>query len=135
MAKAKKKKKQGVDCSECAVCCTYLNIVVERPNDVEDVETLLSYIYHKNADLCLDEDGDWSVVFHNRCKQLDKNNLCKIYERRPYICRNFSEKNCHGDDFSESVKKHFSDEKDLMDYLGKRRPALYRKFRNAYSVR
>ena len=115
------------DCSDCGLCCKYMNIVVDRPTDQEDVEILLWYQYHKNTNLHLDEENDYGLHFPNRCHQLDENNLCKIYSRRPLLCRQFKLDSCHGNDVEESVKIHFVTETDLMGHLKKRRPGLFKK--------
>jgi len=115
-------------CVECkGLCCTYLNIVVDRPVDQEDVEELLWYQYHASSDLHLDTDGEYSVLFRTPCHQLDKNYLCKIYTRRPSICRQFSINNCHGSDFDNSVKIHFDSEEKLLGHLKQKRPGLFKR--------
>ncbi|MDH5542513.1 MAG: YkgJ family cysteine cluster protein [Nitrospinota bacterium] len=116
------------DCSKCDKCCTYLNITVDKPTSVKDVKNLLWYVYHENCDLNLDEDGGWSVVFHNRCDMLDRHGLCSVYERRPSICSQFSSNNCHGLDFGNSVKEFFPTGKKLISYFSRKRGALFKKF-------
>ena len=116
------------DCSKCDLCCTYLNITVDKPKSEKDVKNLLWYVYHDNCHLNLDEDGGWSVVFHNRCDMLDQNGLCGIYERRPSICRSFSSNNCHGTEYDNSVKEYFPTDKTLLSYFAKKRSALFKKF-------
>jgi len=88
---------------------------------------LLWYQYHKNTNLHLDQENDYGLHFQNRCNQLDENNLCKIYNRRPLICRQFRLSGCHGNDINESVKLKLDTEQALMGHLKKRRPALFRK--------
>jgi len=115
------------ECSSCDTCCTYLNIVADRPSDEDDVNELLWYINHKNCDINHDEDGGWSILFKAKCELLGQNGLCSIYERRPTVCKTFSSNVCHGDDFQKSVKMGFPDEKSLLVYLSKKRPGLYKK--------
>lgn len=115
------------NCDDCGLCCTYLNITVDRPTSEEDVKTLMWYQYHKKAELYFDKDGDYSLVFNKRCEQLDENNLCAIYERRPSICRQFSAKNCHGKEFGNTVKAHFDTEETLIRFFKKKRPGLFKK--------
>jgi Fe-S-cluster containining protein len=129
---AKRKKIKNIpscasECADCGLCCKYMNIVVDRPTDQEDVETLLWYQYHRDTNLHLDQDNDYGLHFPNRCGHLDENNLCKIYSRRPSICKQFSLKGCHGNDVNESVKITLDTEKALMGHLKKRRPGLFKK--------
>jgi Fe-S-cluster containining protein len=44
--------------------------------------------------------GNWKL-FGSRCKHLQADNRCGIYERRPRICRKYSTENCdyHGGDY------------------------------------
>ena len=114
-------------CADCGLCCQYMNIVVDRPTDQEDVEILLWYQYHKDTNLHLDHDNDYGLHFPNRCYQLGENNLCKIYNRRPLICKQFKLSGCHGNDVNESVKVKLDTEQALMGHLKKRRPGLFKK--------
>jgi hypothetical protein len=115
------------ECSSCDTCCTYLNIVADRPTDEEDVNELLWYINHKNCEINHDEDGGWSILFRTACELLGRNGLCGIYERRPTVCKTFSSNNCHGNEFDNSVKMKFPTEKSLLAYLSKKRPGLFKK--------
>lgn len=129
MPKAKRPHTGNV-CETCpAVCCKYLNIIVENPRTPEEVNGLLWYIYHRASELYLDTDGDWSVVFQNPCKHLDKKNRCKIYARRPSICRQFSARDCHGPDFAGSIKLHFKTDREFIGYIKRKRPALFRRLK------
>ncbi len=128
MPKKAKKTAMAQECSICAArCCKYLNIVVENPRTPEEVEYLLWHIFHGASEVYLDEDGDWSVVFHNECYHLTQDNRCMIYERRPAICRQFSSTGCHGDVFEESIREHFKTAADLIGYIKKKRPALFKR--------
>ncbi len=119
-------------CEVCpAACCAYLNIVVDNPRTPALLNDLLWYIYHQASELYLDVDGDWSVVFHQRCIHLDGKNRCVIYERRPTVCRQFSSKGCHGGDFTESVKEHFKTDRELIGWIKKHRPALFKRLKPA----
>lgn len=119
--------KSATECADCGLCCQYMNIVVDRPTDQEDVEDLLWYQYHRDTNMHLDQDNDYGLHFPLRCRHLDENNLCKIYNRRPLICKQFKLSGCHGKDISESVKLKLDTEQALMAHLKKRRPGLFRK--------
>jgi len=124
----KKKKDAAQDCVICAAqCCRYLNIVVDKPDGPEEVDYLLWHIFHGASEVYLDWDGDWSVVFHNACKHLAPDNRCGIYERRPTLCRLFSSAGCHGGVFEDSVRAHFKTARELIGYIKKKRPALFKK--------
>lgn len=116
-------------CFDCNSCCTYLNIIVDKPNKEDYINALLWYINHAGCELYLDKDRDWSVLFRGRCRQLDSNGLCGIYDRRPSICRRFPSDQCHGYDVVETVKEYFASERQLMSYLSRQRPGLFNKLR------
>lgn len=117
----------GHDCSSCDICCTYLNIVVEKPSDEDNLNELFWYINHANCEINHDVDGGWSLLFRTCCELLKTDGLCGIYDRRPTVCRTFSSNNCHGSDFETSVKTKYQTEKSLLEHIIKKRPGLYKK--------
>jgi len=122
----------GIDtthaCFECITCCSYLNIIVDKPTGTNEAKSLLGYIYHSGSDVYLDKDKDWSILIKSECQQLTDVGFCSIYDRRSAICRQFSEKNCHGINMNESVQEYFKTDKALMEFFSKKRHGLFKKF-------
>lgn len=76
-------------------CCKYVVVEIDTPKTLEDFEDIKWYVCHKNVNVYVEEDGSWNVEFITDCQFLDKNHLCTIYERRPKICREYSQNECH----------------------------------------
>ena len=58
-------------CTECGKCCTYVSVEINAPNSVSNATDMLWYLYHENISLYRDGDGEWSVVFETRCRNLE----------------------------------------------------------------
>jgi Fe-S-cluster containining protein len=81
-------------CAGCGQCCRTVRIDIPEPETYEDFEDLKWYIYHEGLSLFIDPEGDWTVEIATRCKNLDENNACRIYEKRPPICSGFNPSEC-----------------------------------------
>lgn len=69
-----------VSCSNCEACCCRLRVMIITDTGVPD-----RYIH-------IDEYGDSSMarLDDGWCAALDRNTMmCTIYERRPFVCREF----------------------------------------------
>ena len=55
---------------------------------------VLWYLYHENVSVQRDPDGEWTVYFESRCKNLQDDLLCGVYEQRPVVCRDFDNRTC-----------------------------------------
>lgn len=84
-----------VSCMECTGnCCKEVTIIVETPKTQEELEDIKWYLYHKNVTVYIDHNDDWCVHFKTNCKMLTKDNMCKIYEKRPPVCRKHPQEEC-----------------------------------------
>ena len=82
-------------CGYCTntTCCTYITQELDTPRSMEDFDTLLWQISHQNIQVYKDE-GDWYLLVNNRCRHIQKDGRCGIYEIRPQICREHSNEDC-----------------------------------------
>ncbi len=85
---------QLVPCLECGYCCTYLAVGINTPSTPRFATDVLWYLYHERVSVHRDVDGEWSVVFETRCRNLQADFKCSIYAQRPHICRRFDETGC-----------------------------------------
>jgi Fe-S-cluster containining protein len=108
---------EGKDCSACkGNCCRYVITEIDKPESLEDFEEIKWFVAHKNVNVFVDEDGTWNLEFLTPCEFLGEDNLCKIYEKRPEICREFSVDECpHHNEYAE--KHTFNCLKDVEDYI------------------
>jgi Fe-S-cluster containining protein len=92
---------------------------IDTPKTKKDYDDIRWYLAHKKIQVFV-EDGDWYIQFFTRCKYLDKDLMCKIYDERPKICRKYEHDECehHGDDYSyEAI---FNSIKDIERYRDKK---------------
>jgi len=112
MAKSRKNYCRGCD----SMCCRYFTVPLETPEDADDFDAMQWYILHEGISIYVDDEGDWYVNVDVRCRALDDDGRCRIYRRRPDICRDHTAEICerHGDEYD--FREHFHNEKELMAY-------------------
>jgi len=96
-----KKVKKECLCPSCAgLCCRYVALPIETPEDREDYDDIRWYLAHEGFSIFVDE-GEWYVNIASKCKYLNNDNMCNIYLTRPKICREYKDNNCdyHGGDY------------------------------------
>jgi Fe-S-cluster containining protein len=85
-------------CQYCsAKCCRYFALPIDEPKSWKDFEYIRWYLLHDRATV-FTEDGTWYLLVHTKCRHLGDDNLCKGYETRPQICREYSTEKCEYDD-------------------------------------
>jgi Fe-S-cluster containining protein len=82
-----------VPCLSCGLCCSYVAVDIEDPTTLRGATNILWYLYHDGVGVYTDGE-DWMVTFDTRCRHLQDDNRCRIYETRPQICREFDETSC-----------------------------------------
>jgi Fe-S-cluster containining protein len=113
------------ECTDCAKCCTYVAVGVNPPDSLRRATDLLWYLYHEDITLYIDGDGEWSVVFESRCRNLRGDMLCGVYEHRPDICRDFDNTTCDVNDPEGGTDLRTPAE--YLAWLARRRPRLHAK--------
>lgn len=104
-------------CENCAaLCCKYIVLDIDTPEELKDFENIKWYVVHKNTEVFVDDEGVWNIRFLTKCDQLDKNNKCKIYQTRPEICKEFSSKTCPQNKEYEEILT-FKKIEDVEDYI------------------
>jgi len=85
-------------CMYCtAKCCRYFALPIDEPEDWKDFDYVRWYLMHERATTFIEED-QWYLLVHNKCKNLQDDNMCGIYETRPQICRDYTTDNCEYED-------------------------------------
>ncbi|MCD4814281.1 YkgJ family cysteine cluster protein [bacterium] len=127
-----KKKSAALDCISCqGQCCRYFALQIDTPRTLEDYDHLRWYIAHESIALFI-EDKEWYMQVNNKCKHLQDDFKCGMYEERPQICRDYGwdesgDTECHGVNSATDHDIFFSDLKELEAYLvekGKRWASL-----------
>lgn len=80
-------------CKDCAKCCKYVAIVINPPKTEKDKDRIIWYLLH-NTELLIEQNGTWKIRLPQICTALDEKGLCKIYNDRPLLCREYSTDNC-----------------------------------------
>ena len=116
-------------CGYCSgKCCRYFALPIDKPTNYEEFDFVRWYLLHENATVFV-EDGSWYLLVHNVCKELGEDNRCKIYEKRPQICREYSTEKCEYDDLF-MFEQYFETPDQVEEYaeavLGPRPGASFR---------
>ena len=107
-------------CEHCAAaCCRYLALPLDRPASRRDYDDIRWYLMHEAISVFVEE-GDWFVQIQTRCKNLEANNLCGIYDTRPEICREYEPGSCDYSDGSYGYDHLFTHPKQIEDHYYKR---------------
>ncbi|MBV8780689.1 MAG: YkgJ family cysteine cluster protein [Phycisphaerae bacterium] len=107
-------------CDECAaLCCRYFALPIDNPTCVKDYDHIRWYLCHENV-VAFIEKKQWYVAMLSRCKYLQADNRCGIYETRPRVCRSYSTENCdyHGGEYDFDVL--FTSAEQLREFAEKK---------------
>ena len=113
-----------VSCTQCAHCCTYVAVDIEPPSRLTWATDILWFLSRPRVRIYMDGDGEWMVEFKARCSHLGPDRRCRIYERRPHICRGFDEPEC---EINAPGGRTFRTQQEFLAYLEEARPRMYRR--------
>lgn len=113
-----------VPCLSCGLCCSYVAVEIEGPSTVKAATEILWHLYHEHISVYRDADDEWLLQFETRCRHINADNQCGIYEARPHICRTFDETSCEVNADDEGTS--FYDAQQYLDYLKLHRKVIYR---------
>jgi Fe-S-cluster containining protein len=110
-------KEKGL-CSKCSgLCCRYFALPIDTPRNKRDYDDIRWFLCHKGIDVFV-EDGDWYINIRNKCKYLSaKDNKCRIYAKRPRICRQYKHKECDLIEGDYGYELHFTSDKQVEEYM------------------
>ena len=109
------KKSQCVKCT--GLCCRYFALPIETPEEKEDYDDIRWYLCHKDITVFVEE-GDWYLNIKNKCRHLsEKDYRCKIYDKRPNICRKYRHADCDFVEGEYDYELHFTDDKQMQEYI------------------
>jgi len=120
-----------VECTECARCCTYVGVGINAPTTPRLASDVLWYLYHEGVSVYADDDGEWSVLFETRCRNLRADLRCDVYAARPHICRGFDNESCDVNAPSDRALT-FRAPQEFLAWLEKRRPRLHAKLQAGF---
>ena len=110
-----------INCEECdGKCCKYVALEIDVPKTKKDFENIKWYVCHKNVNVFVDDNGDWYIEFLTPCEFLGEDNKCEIYNKRPKICRQYSQDECLFNNENYTEKHTFKKIKDVEKYIKKK---------------
>ena len=102
-------------CEYCtAKCCRYFALPIETPNTRKDYDYMRWFLLHEHASIFTDDDT-WYLLVHTRCRHLQADNRCGIYETRPQICRDYTTDDCEYED-SWVYDRYFETSEQVQEY-------------------
>ena len=118
-------------CTECARCCTYVGVGINAPTTPRLATDVLWYLYHERVSVYRDDDGEWTVLFETRCRNLSDDRRCDVYAARPHICRGFDNRTC--DVNAPSARSvTFREPEEFLAWLQAKRPRLHAKLESGF---
>jgi Fe-S-cluster containining protein len=107
-----------IQCVKCTgLCCRYFALPIETPEDKDDYDDIRWYLCHKDITVFV-EDGDWYLNIKNKCRHLSKKDYrCRIYDKRPGICRRYRHADCDFVEGKYDYELHFTDDKQMEEYI------------------
>ena len=105
-------------CDKCTgLCCRYFALPIETPEDIGDYDDIRWYLCHKDITVFV-EDGDWYINIKNKCRYLsEKDYSCKIYGKRPRICRQYRHRDCDSTEGEYDYELHFTSDRQMEEYI------------------
>ena len=104
-------------CLACTQCCHYVAIEIDTPETRVDFDQIRWYLYHPGIEIYIDHDDKWNVLFHSRCVQLQPDGKCGVYDHRPHICRDYSERTCEPNTNEPAEKVLLKNADDLAEWM------------------
>jgi Fe-S-cluster containining protein len=118
-----------VACLSCGLCCTYIAVEIDDPSTLRGATDILWYLYHHGVAVYFDGD-EWMVQLETRCRNLQDDNRCAIYETRPQICREFDQTTCEVN--AQEVGTTFYAARDFLAYLAQHHKRIHTLVRKRY---
>jgi Fe-S-cluster containining protein len=119
-----------VPCLSCALCCTYIAVAIDGPINAKAASEILWHLYHRDVSVYRDGDDEWMVQFEARCRHLNTDNTCAIYDQRPHICRAYSEESCEVNSPDEGITFYAPDA--FLAYLAAKHKRIHKEVMAGY---
>lgn len=118
--KLKENQKNLKLCDGCSDCCKYIALEIDKPLTNEDCQDYFWHLHHKNVGIYIGWDNKWYLEFKTPCQQLNSKGLCKIYDDRPKLCKQYKQEDCTRYIKTPAEKIYFHTAEELNDYFEKK---------------
>jgi hypothetical protein len=105
---------------------------INAPTTPRLATDVLWYLYHEKVSVYRDEQGEWSVLFETRCRNLRADLLCAVYDERPHICRGFDNTECDVNAPGARALS-FREPAEFLGWLEAKRPRLYARLEGRFT--
>jgi Fe-S-cluster containining protein len=105
-------------CAKCTgLCCRYFALPIDTPKTRADYDDIRWYLCHEGISVFV-EDGDWYLKVRNVCRHLSgRDHTCRIYDRRPKICRKYKHKDCDFVEGEYDYGLHLTNDREMDEYI------------------
>ena len=84
-------------CDHCTgKCCRYFSLPIKTPETWDDYDEIRWFLAHGQCLVYLDQ-GTWYLMVLSPCQYLMPDNRCGIYHDRPFVCREYTTRDCEYD--------------------------------------
>jgi len=104
---------------------------INPPTSPRYATDVLWYLYHHGVYVYVDGEGEWSVHFEARCRNLGPDLRCGVYVDRPHICRTFDNRTCEVNDPVQDSRT-FREPVEFLEWLRETKPRLYAKIEKGH---
>ena len=117
--KQNNKLKKNSICIKCpAPCCRDLAMMITKPRTRAEIDDLKWHLHYNTVSVAI-RNYRWYLTIKGKCIYLDRNNMCKIYAKRPLKCRQHLPPDC--EKFDSWYDVLISRPEELEDYLNGRK--------------
>lgn len=114
-------------CEGCGLCCKYVALEIDKPEDEKDFDQIRWFLIHKNVWVFIDHDNSWNIQFNTPCENLNEKMLCSIHplalgtkeDHRPKICDDYELDSCEKWGDGPAFKVLFKNEKEFLEWAKK----------------
>ena len=92
---------------------------MDKPETLEDWENIKWQVAHKNIQVILDNEDSWCIEFLTPCDEMDDSGKCRVYDKRPAMCKKHSPENCIVNGDGDYYKVIFKCIENVENYLEK----------------
>lgn len=118
-------------CDGCiAHCCRYVSVEIDKPRAHWQNDQIRWMLLHENVAVYVGNDRHWYVEFRTRCKELQEDNRCGVYDHRPDLCQSYDIETCPRWGTGAAHVVRFESAREFEDFLAlppDRRPTARKK--------
>ena len=95
------------NCDDCtAHCCRYVIVEIDKPVTWYDFHNIRWFVAHKDVSILKDR-NKWYVKYATDCEYLDEHSRCKMYDKRPVMCRRHEIETCEMSGYEDEHDTEF----------------------------